>query len=137
MTPDERARLRALADAATPGPWEFQPWSTHPLPDGDYRASILLANAAHDGEIVRELGNQDGDFVAAARTAVPALLDALDAETLRANRAEARIKAVRDLHQHVPYADVPTEGYCGTCQRGGAAGIWPCDTVRALDGEDV
>ncbi|WP_347042040.1 hypothetical protein [Brachybacterium nesterenkovii] len=130
MTPDEMTRLRALADAATPGPWEFQPWSTCPLPSGDYKESILLANAAHDGEIVRELGNQDGDFIAAARTAVPDLLD--EVEALR-----ARIDKVRAEHGELVFgADLADPIHTGECEWCGCSTAYPCWTRRVLDGEE-
>lgn len=84
MNPAERLRaaakrLREVAGAATPGPWEFQPWSTYALPSGDCAESILLANASPDGEIVRELSNADGDYIAMMHPPVAlALADLLD-----------------------------------------------------------
>lgn len=60
----DRAKLRALADAATPGPWNRDA-------DGvsvyiDVRFAICDASGA------------DANFIAAARTAVPALLDEIE-----------------------------------------------------------
>lgn len=73
-------QLREAAGAATPGPWEFQPWSTSSLPSGDYAESILLANASPDGEITRELSNADGAYIAFMHPPVAlALADWLDA----------------------------------------------------------
>lgn len=59
MTPEELAHLRALADAASAGPWRFntQTWGWYNVDD------IVIQTKA------------DGDFVAAARGAVPRLLD--------------------------------------------------------------
>ena len=62
-----------------------------------------------------------GEYHTLARAAVgtlPDLLDQLDA-------AEARLAAVRELHR-----PVGRFGYCATC----AYAIYPCPTVRALDG---
>ena len=74
---DRLDAIRDRADKATPGPWDFQPWSTFALPSGDYAESILLANASLDGEVARGLLDEDGEFIAHARTDVPALVDAL------------------------------------------------------------
>lgn len=61
----EAARvLRERAGFATPGPWEFQPWSTYALPSGDYAESILMSAHAFDGEITRDLPDHDGDYIA-------------------------------------------------------------------------
>lgn len=84
MTPDERAALRALAEAATPGPWECY----------DERAELenarpmwVLGRMDDRGDWMHDLADlgadpQDranGEFIATARTAILRLLDALDA----------------------------------------------------------
>lgn len=59
MTPSRLAEIKALADAATPGPW-----------------------LSRDGEVFRpdftgiahEVDDDDSDFIAASRTAVPELV---------------------------------------------------------------
>ena len=71
--------VQQRADAATKGPWGFQYWSEHPLPSGEYAESILYADDAFDGELVRGLDNEDGEFIAAARTDLPAAVSALRA----------------------------------------------------------
>lgn len=92
-----RDQLRALADAATPGPWEAD-------------------HSEEDNSSIKEQGREwwdglafagrpdDAAFIAAARTAVPALLDALtraeaQSETRLAQvnywRAEARTQRHR------------------------------------------
>ena len=72
MSPEERERLRTLADAATPGPWTREAgWIRSP--DGYQRAVVYCTDD------VRPSYEADGDFIAAARTAVPDLLDDLDA----------------------------------------------------------
>jgi uncharacterized protein (DUF885 family) len=76
MTTDHAA-LRALADAATPGPWEVE---RDPYGDDDYPVSAngrYLCVSPDDG--VRG-GHSEADaaFIAAARDAVPALLDEVE-----------------------------------------------------------
>lgn len=75
-----RDQLRALADAATEGPWEV------------HGSLIGIGRAKPDfGQTWGLRWRQDIEFICAARTAVPQLLDQLDA-------AEQRI---RDLTQEV------------------------------------
>ena len=82
------ARIRAQADAATEGPWEVngpdRPWAT--ISHGS--DSILHAYEQHhpycegcecgDPRSEVALSDEDAEFIAAARTDVPALLDALE-----------------------------------------------------------
>ena len=75
MTPAERARLAALADAATPGPWDEHEWAVVALPE-----VAPVCHAVHE---------DDAAFIAASRTAVPALLAALD----DAERERDRLRA--------------------------------------------
>lgn len=90
MTTIDRDELRKLADAATPGPWEAIT-DRYDSEIGWYMGGHI-PNVAdefrteHDGDHP-PLGAEDAKFIAAAREAVPALLDQLDA-------AEARIAAV-------------------------------------------
>lgn len=87
ITPDERAEWRALADAAFPGPWEASiddlTDEINVVHDQEYRAWV-----AHTGMPGGPYAQADADFIAAARTAVPRLLDALD--TAEAEAAEVR-----------------------------------------------
>lgn len=63
-------RLRALANAATPGPWEDS--------GGDIWSDTHGFLSRHG------LGDADATFIAAMRNALPALLDALEiAEAIR------------------------------------------------------
>ena len=106
-----RARLRALAENATPGPW---------VPHARYvwtpELGGIIQNWSDDAN-----GAADMDFIAYTRTAVPALLDMLE-------KAEARIQAVRELHQPCNH-DAPCRGDCAECGQ-----HMPCDTIRTLDG---
>jgi hypothetical protein len=74
--------IRALIDAATPGPWEMQPGGIILGPPRN-RESL----AAWVVQLVDLIHDADAEFIAAARDLVPALLE-------RAQRAEARLAAV-------------------------------------------
>lgn len=68
LTPEDRDALRALAEKATPGPW---------LPHARYvwtsELGGIIQNWSEDANAA-----DDMEFIAAARAAVPALLDMLD-----------------------------------------------------------
>ena len=88
FTDDEIKAARALCDAATPGPWIEQP---HP----GIQISAIGGVSCDDGCI----GWSDAAFIAAARTLLPAALDALEEEraqvlAMAANAGEA---ATRDV----------------------------------------
>ena len=77
LSDDELARLRALCDAATPGPWETE----GPRRDGTYAVlEYVPSHAVYGGYVVDpyETGCSEADaaLIAASRTALPALLDA-------------------------------------------------------------
>lgn len=94
-----RDQLRALADAATPGPWTpcTEGWATISSSSDSVIHAYHPRDCCHecgepyDMEPGVAIGVEDLEFIAAARTAVPQLLDQLDA-------AEQRI---RDLTQEV------------------------------------
>lgn len=115
MDTTERARLRALCEAATPGPWVT----------GEGAAGRFMVST-DDGvccvggvrRVVIEINDgcapwrfpdgpiPEAQLIAASRTAIPALLDDLDAADVRASVAErerdvavarlSRIEAIRD-----------------------------------------
>ena len=123
----DREYLRELASGATPGPWE-NVWEEA---DEWYSITGQSYEEFVCPEVATLTDETDADFIAASRTAVPALLDALD-------QAEARIKAVRELHQ--PFEDKECGTVCTECSYfGGDYGLYPtdypCDTIRALDGD--
>ena len=129
-------KIEARANAATEGPWEVngpdRPWAT--ISHGS--DSILHAYEQHhpycegcecgDSRSEVALSEEDADFIAHARTDVPALVEAL--------------RAVLNLHfkaQPIPAAFGTQEGgdYCVTC-----AEDWPCPTVETIHqhlGEDA
>ena len=47
----------------------------------------------------------------------------------RALAAEARIKAVRDVHTGTVWPGVADKPICDACDQ-----MWPCETIRALEG---
>lgn len=96
MTPDELARLKALADAATPGPWRVVPPCPHPIDEsGD-------CGCFRGGDVVALPGEPaaDADFTAAARTAVPALI--------------AEVARLRAVLRQIAEGDLPHEQWCDT-----------------------
>lgn len=83
----DRDRLRALASGATPGPWE-NVWEEA---DEWYSITGQSYEELVCPEVATLTDEDDAEFIAASRQAVPALLDMLD-------QAEQRI---RDLTQEV------------------------------------
>ena len=122
MTTIDTARLRALADAATAPPWETRGYKEMP---GKYVVGPRKPSDLGRGPVVLmeplfcdERSAADAEFIAAARTAVPALLDALA-------EAEARVQAVRDA----------CDDYSRTAIWGDKERIATSDIRYALDGE--
>jgi len=96
LTPDERAAIRARTDAATPGPYR--------VTEIDGEPHVCVGILAH--EIDRALTSKglaqafrDAEFMAAARTDVPRLLDALEAaedEVARTREAARTLGGIVD-----------------------------------------
>lgn len=132
LTPEGRDRLRELAENATPGPWEARRGSQWDF-DGSQvaQSSVRRADRAaitwddHGGEVFVPA---DAEFIAAAREAVPALLDALD-------EAEAVVERVREMHVPQPHSpgQCDPDGCPDLCQECGER--MPCTTVRTLGGD--
>jgi hypothetical protein len=103
LAADEVERIRARADAATPGPWianESIPanryqvlWFDGELCDccnePDWARAHLLADF-----FKAERSEADALFAAQARTDIPRLLDALAAERARRERVEAELESM-------------------------------------------
>jgi hypothetical protein len=85
---DERSRLRALANVAIPGPWRFAAGVFDQ--DGEPIAYPHPASIYSTGQC-----DANAEFIAAARSAVPALLDALDARDTRIARLEALLREAK------------------------------------------
>ena len=84
MTPAERARLAALAAAATPGPWRAD--------DQDHRTEVVSVNGAVVADLRDHTQGDDAALIAASRTAVPELLAALDDAEAERDRLRKRVK---------------------------------------------
>ena len=135
-----RDQLRALANAATEGPWYTERRSE------DYYDLTTVYNVFHNGDtldrdLVAEVAYDNAEFIAAARTAVPQLLDQLD-------QAEARIKAwekqyAHDLDQanaHIDAAETRLQAIQDLVDQADIAGDWTVTCSRlqwAIDGETV
>lgn len=102
MTPERIAELRALADAATSGPWRVRwfPVDTVTGEGGDYVVEAGDING-HAEELIC-YGDWDGDFIAAARTAVPELLAEVE-------RLEARVADLTDEIVNCDRAELEAE----------------------------
>jgi hypothetical protein len=92
MTTDERAAIRARAEAATPGPW----WRVSDRPDGhplffDGNGCDLIMSGVDP-----DTSDCDDRFVIAARTDVPALLDHADAQDRRIAELEALVRSLSE-----------------------------------------
>ena len=116
--------IEARANAATEGPWEHEP---PPGPGEDPMRPICVYPKEDGGTLayVQPL-EADAEFIAAARTDVPALLDALE--------------KVLELHQPVTDGMGFTEdGYggispaCSSCGTSDEYAVpYPCPTVTAI-----
>lgn len=104
------ARIRAQADDATEGPWMGIRY-----PDG-FLGRVIGGNGFGVAEDFPD--DADAEFIAAARTTVPRLLDALEG-----------VLALHVVAQPITAAHGTQEGgdYCRTC-----AEDWPCSTVTAV-----
>lgn len=125
------ADARRLADAATEGPWYWEPPSGESFPMND--ESLMSSGAKVDGTTYdktvlsgwgydacgTDASDEDREFIAASRQLVPALLAAVDAV----------------LAVHVPLNDLgsPPCAHCLGDEDGESVFVpWPCPTVRAI-----
>lgn len=83
ITQEQLEQWKALAAAATPGPWSVGPWGNGVKAGNEY-----VANCGADNY------RADADFIATARAAVPALVLELEA----ANRRVAELERLRLEH---------------------------------------
>jgi hypothetical protein len=92
LTPEQRAEIRARAEAATPGPWLASHRCVDRTPDDDESCGLGLEidgppEAYLRGQFAR---SADAQFIAAARTDIPALLDTIEALEQRVAELEGR-----------------------------------------------
>lgn len=104
ITPEQLQEWRRLCDAATPGEWHVQ---TAAVPAGGERWGAVVARrhpAGGAGSYPRGMtttwkgddGYANAAFIAAARTAMPSLLDAHDADRREIVRLQARVEVLED-----------------------------------------
>ena len=90
MTPERIGELKRLCEQATPGPWalgdDYNDQRT--LYVGEEWIAILPHQCVAS---IEEQRDKDAAFIAAARTALPDCIEALKAERVRAEAAEATV----------------------------------------------
>lgn len=104
VPPVDVAAIRARVDAATIGPWVAIHWPQHHPDDPEWEVESHALEFDDPRGIAghgAEQGEADAEFIAHARTDVPALLDALVSAESRAQEAENAVSRVEALH--VPY----------------------------------
>lgn len=113
MTGVDVEHTKALEQVATPGPWVARP-----SPMGAMLPDEVFASGESFGRNVPAECHQreDAEFIAHARTAVPALVAAVE-----------RVQAL-----HTPDEFGMCEG-CGDNEHGYAIVPHPCPTIRALE----
>lgn len=122
MTDQDLDRLEALANAATKGPWTL-------IGGGEYVTGVGVVVAPDDGGVTPE----DAEFIAHARTDVPALIAEVE-------RLRAQIERVRGTHK--PVEIEPSDTICGQCSNLLPNGRYlpiveyPCPTIKALEGSN-
>ena len=123
------ARIRAQADAATEGPWYAEPV-------GRWRNGARYSSVVEPGlyDVATRCPPGDAEFIAAARTDVPWLLEQIE-------RRDKALEAVLELHKDGgesqgylddgSYGDMPH--CCTECGSLGEYGVpYPCPTVTAI-----
>ena len=125
-------RIRAQAAAATDGPWEAK-HHHHTVTKRHVVSEIpRVAECEGDGGGGLYRG-EDAEFIAAARTTVPALLDALE----KVLRLHPRVVV---LTADPEFGRMEDDAICGTCIVNHEPADWPCPNVTAittaLNGDD-
>ena len=113
--------IKARAEAATEGPWAPQFWRGQNQ-NGDYGEPMIFYN---DGETLSYLSapNADVDFIAHARTDVPALVAEVE-------RLRGRIEALHPREVIAAHEGYEEDAWCPECRS-----RYPCQTIRALEGK--
>ena len=125
-----RDQLRALADAATEGPWEV------------HGSLIGIGRAKPDfGQTWGLRWRQDIEFICAARTAVPQLLDQLDTAEQRIRDLTQEVKdergAALDTLEQIKARDKRIQAVQDLIDQADTAGDWTVTCSRlqwAIDG---
>lgn len=121
LTDQQLAEYAALNSAATPGPWTVsEDYSDVLAPDGDQLASYWNPTSA----------TRNGEFIAAARSAVPALL-------AEVRRLRAALEQIRHLHKDSPMGPCPVCIDADAAAAGGDGLMpYPCPTGRLAGAQD-
>lgn len=119
MTPDEIKAIRNRLDKATPGPWKAG-------------AGITLSYVTLASDIWTDVADgiateADADLISHAPTDLAALLDEVE------RRKHAHAAAYRVWGLHRPVTTAYGDSDCGEC---GTGVDWPCNTIKALNGDD-
>lgn len=121
---DRLDEITARADAATERPWEIE---THYGMSQSRRRQIVVPGWMTPIAVLGQenpYGDPDAEFIAASRTDVPELVEAV-------RRRDAALRAVLDLHKPEKFTD--SEDTCSGCDIGTLdPPTWPCQTVRAV-----
>ena len=118
-------KIEARANAATEGPW-----MGIRCPDG-FLGRVIGGNGFGVAEDFPD--DADAEFIAHARTDVPALLDALE----KVLRLHPRVVV---LHADPEFGRMEDDAICGACIVNHEPADWPCPTVEAIRqhlGEDA
>lgn len=124
--------IEARANAATPGPWE---WEGEAKAEWEIGANSLVPSRRPDDPVLYGYGYDasgievkspaDAEFIAHARTDVPALLDALE----KVLRLHPRVVV---LHADPEFGRMEDDAICGACIVSHEPADWPCPTVEAI-----
>lgn len=133
MDQSKRTRLRALCEAATPGPWDAiydEDAGEWMVRTGHADVAVLTWQQALDALGLSPVTMRTAAFIAASRAALPALLDALDAAECErdALRAEiARLRAPRPSAIVLrPVDPMPLRGLPCACDEWGPGHLDGC-----------
>lgn len=124
--------IEARANAATEGPWE---WEGEAKGEWEIGANSLVPSRRPDDPVLYGYGydasgievsnDADAEFIAHARTDVPALLDALE----KVLRLHPRVVV---LHADPEFGRMEDDAICGACIVNHEPADWPCPTVEAI-----
>ena len=146
---DRLAQIEARADAATDGPWEYRYLSPYKGGNVYEPSGYPLPGCTNCGDNEATYEEYDAEFIAHARTDVPALVAALRAvldlhkardEQVLATDCSAETCDCEDGCQTVPIKvcehcmDLGDSAHHYAYEEGGIETvIWPCPTVRAVE----
>jgi len=126
MTDSELKRLESLCEKATPGPWEKGDFdvvgpgngpNTETLVASIYRHGFTKIEMSASHETSGPSLFEDADFIAAARTALPALVVEIRQLQVHRDFLEREIDRLRALVADVERVDTST-GCCPWCYAG-------------------